>query len=235
MNVFVLWGWQISAIETHAGNTVYDESNYNWEEIGVMHITTDYDDKFVDTVLDWYKKVNPNDIVINHSTVPIGTNQKLAEVIGLQLHHSPIRWLDYKSIRFLFIKYTSSLQSAVYLRGIGIEKVEALNSFEATEVLKLLDDTQTRWNILFAEFAHELCKKYGLDYGMVYEDANYTHNDWYRKLDQHHLMRPILNPPEWGIYWERFDLLPDWKFKDVCKELNQNNIDTFIQRQKDNG
>lgn len=222
----------MAEIERHYGNTVYTPESKKSEVCEVMHIEWDVDRK---DMVEWIGKIKP-DTVFLHSIVPIWFTRELSEETGIEVVHSPSRWDSYHAVRFVFPKYTSSIQWAMYLRKIGIEKVDPLGSPEITEAIKLLDCMYDWWNALFAEYARQFCAKHELDFNIVYDDANFTYNDWCKKLDKSQLCRPIMVPIEWWIpKWEVLrwiELLEDSALKQAFEKLNQDNIDMFIERQK---
>lgn len=244
-NVFVLWlekNWKIiGEIERHAWNNVYwtikkdgemDTSELSDGVVDVMHICIEYSETFLLEVKVRWERLSPK-MVIVHSIVPIGTCKELSDALWVVVHHSPINGMNYRDVKYMFTQFTSSLESAIYLRNLWIEKVEPLGSREATETLKLLDLAYDAWGLLFAELARQICERNKLDFTSVYEDSNRFHNDACRKTNRNGEIRGVYNPPEGSVDQGIFDLLPDGKLKDIIKNLDEENKQAFIQKQAD--
>ena len=162
-----------------------------------MHVCVGYSDKFIETVKNYNATFNP-ELIIIHSTVPVGTTSKIKDV---NIVHSPIRGIHpnlYDGIT-KFVKYVGgddkSTKLAIrHLESLWIDTVK-LGSSETTELLKILSTTYYLHNVLYAKEVQELCNKYEVDFNEVYTHANNTYNEGYRKLGLENVVRPILTPP----------------------------------------
>lgn len=161
-------------------------------KVHVMHICIPYSDTF-ETTVNVARKVWEPEVVIVHSTVPVGTCDKLGVV------HSPIRGVHpnlAEGIR-TFVKYFGSadqtklnMAAAVFFQ-LGIEVVIYPNA-KTTEALKLWDTTQYGWNILLNKAIAKWCEDKNIPFDVVYTHANMTYARGYARLGMQHVIRPIL-------------------------------------------
>lgn len=149
-----LWqiGWAIKKIEEEAGNKVYYKTRSTsflpeaWEEIEVMHTSIMYEwngENFFKSIKETFDQFKPK-MIINHGTCPVGTMNKLHNLLGQEVAHSPVNGKHpdlYVSIKYIFTKFASELRAVHYLLGIGISKVEYMPA-------QLLITTAYGWDIL---------------------------------------------------------------------------------------
>lgn len=189
----------------------------------VLHITYPYFKNFVQVTKKYVVQYKPQ-LVIIHSTVPVGTTRKISS----SAVHSPIRglhpYLD-KGIR-TFVKYFSgpkASQAARIFSAIGI-KTKVFRKPETTELLKILDTTYYGWNIVFCKEVKRICDKLRLDFNEVYAIANVDYNDGYKRLGRPDVVRPVLKPMTGKIgghcIVQNCDLFNDWLTK-IVKERNK--------------
>lgn len=158
----------------------------------VIHICFPYNQSAYDfsAEVEKYKKQFTSDLVVVHSTVPVGTSSALGAV------HSPIRGVHphiAKSIR-TFVKFFGgemAEQAADIFREKGVKTYCTARS-EETEAGKLWDTTQYGIFILLNKEIHLYCERYGLDYNVVYGMFNKTYNEGYSELGREEVMRPYL-------------------------------------------
>lgn len=153
-------------------------------------------------------------LIIVHSTVPVGTT----DILGDLAVHSPVRGVhpDLAGGIRTFVKYfggARAREAAMIFAQIGIEGRMVASSRD-TEALKLWDTTQYGWNIVLQKSIHAYCKQHGLDFDLVYADANKTYNEGYATLGMGHVARPILKHVEGKIGGHcvvpNAQLLGDW-------------------------
>jgi UDP-N-acetyl-D-mannosaminuronate dehydrogenase len=155
----------------------------------VIHICFPYTESFVKEVRGYIEMFRPK-LVIVHSTVPIGTCDKYGWV------HSPVRGVHpnlEQGIR-TFVKFFGG-QSAYDAAQIFVEKgilCSIHDEARTMEALKLWDTTQYGVMILLEKEIHKFCSQYGLDYDVIYGEANKTYNEGYQKLGRPDVMRPWL-------------------------------------------
>ena len=212
----------------------------------ILHICYPPVKNFAEITKRYIKKYKPN-LVIIHSTVPVGTTKK----VGSLAVHSPVRGMHIKkhhpgilkntriekshnidkSLYFSkslssFVKYfggKKAKKAANYFSKIGI-KTLCFKKSETTELLKIFDTTYYAWNIVFAKEIKRICDKLKLDFDEVYTIPNQDYNKGYRKLGKRHVLRPVLKPILGKIgghcLISNCDLLNDWVTKTI-KERNK--------------
>jgi hypothetical protein len=137
-----------------------------------------------------YKKIFSPDLVVIHSTVPVGTSRKLNAV------HSPIRGVHPHLVKGIktFVKFFGgerAEEAAQYFREKGVETETSPRS-DDTEAAKLWDTTQYGAMILLNKEIATYCAKHGLDFNIVYTLFNKTYNEGYMKLGRNEVVRPYL-------------------------------------------
>lgn len=158
------------------------------DNIEIIHICFPYSDDFVSEVKRYQKLYKPKYTVI-HSTTPIGTSRQC------KAHHSPIRGIHpylEEGIR-TFVKYLAPKSDELkeYFEKAGI-KVKLIDKTENTEALKLWSTTQFKRFIELEKEIYDWCEENGLDFDVVYTEANETYNEGYEKLGMEHVRRPVL-------------------------------------------
>ncbi len=159
---------------------------YQAEEVDVVHICIPYSEDFNWEVNFWKEEA----LVIVHSTVPVGTCDKLGVV------HSPIRGVHphmEKGIR-TFVKYfggKDAKKAANIFKKLGI-KTRVYKDAKTTEALKLWDTTQYGRLIMLEKEIHNWCEKNKVDFNAVYTQANKDYNEGYVKLGRPEVVRPYL-------------------------------------------
>ena len=159
-----------------------------------IHICFPYSKSFHGDV-EIYRDLFDAKYIIIHSTVPIGTTNKIVGAV-----HSPIRGVHphlAESIE-VFVKYIGYNDEytgdAVYdeFEEYGIEPV-LIEDSNNTEAGKLLSTTYYGWNIMFEKWVYEYCEKNNLDFDTVYTHFNNTYNIGYERMDMIDVTRPVLN------------------------------------------
>lgn len=179
---------------------VLDSSGYPVEGIDVgrevdtqftvVHICFPYSEDFINSVKEYKDKyLEPGGLLIIHSTVPIGTCEKLRCI------HSPIRGVHPNLAQGIktFKKYFGGERAedaANYFAPIC--PTEAVSDSRQTEALKLLDTTQLGYLIVLEKKIYEWCKVMDLDFDFVYREANKTYNEGYMRLNRPEVVRPWL-------------------------------------------
>ena len=164
--------------------------NNNWpKKFYAIHICIPFSNSFSQAVRGIKKKYG-YEILIIHSTVPVGTSDKLGAV------HSPIRG-DHpnlaKGIK-TFVKYVggkNSQAAAKLFKRYGI-RTKILRNTKDAEALKLWDTTQYGWMIILNKEIWNWCKKNKVNFDIVYQDTNKTYNAGYMKLGKKNVIRPNL-------------------------------------------
>ena len=161
------------------------------KQYDVLHICFPYHDAdtFNDAVREYVAFHTPS-LVIIHSTVPVGTSAIHGAV------HSPIRGLHpnlEQGIR-TFVKFfggPKAEEAALLFSDLGI-KCLVTDKAENTEAMKLWDTLQYGMAILLQQEIHEYCQDHGLDFSVVYTEANHTYNQGYAALGRPEYAKYVL-------------------------------------------
>jgi hypothetical protein len=166
-----------------------DKSNFEERNYEVLHICFSYGNEFVSTVQEYQLRFSPK-ITIIHSTVPVGTSEKLFAV------HSPCRGIhpNLKEGILTFVKYfggEKAEEAACYFNDCGI-RTHTHPASRNTEAMKLWDTTIYGWNIILEKMIFAYCKENNLDFDLVYTKANESYNEGYEKLGHAEYKKYIL-------------------------------------------
>lgn len=156
-----------------------------------LHICIPYSEKFEQAVKDYAKVYLAKDgIIVVHSSVPVGTCDKLKAV------SSPMRGTHpniYEGLR-VFTKYFGGAQSPMAVLPF-IEcavNTETNPDAKQCEAAKLWDTTQYGWNIMLNKAIKEYCEINKMDFDFIYTEWNKSYNEAYRKLGNENVVRPVL-------------------------------------------
>jgi len=196
-------GKAINQIEEDASNKTYVCDIGKEPEnimVDVAHICIPFSKNFIDDVIHYINKYEPK-LVIVHSTIKTNTIQEIKKRTNVNIVHSPCMGIHpylYEGIK-TFIKIISGdTESCIiaqnHFSDIGI-KSHIFKKENAGELAKLLDTTYYSWNMIFAKYVSEKCKKYDCSFEEVYEMTNSIYNEGYGKLGKNNVIRPILYPP----------------------------------------
>lgn len=189
----------------------------------VLHICYPPIKDFLKVTKSYIKEYRP-ELVIVHSTVPVGTTEK----IGRFAVHSPIRGVHPHLVKGImtFVKYFGgprARKAASYFSAVGI-KTKFFSKSETTELLKILDTTYYGWNIMFCKETKRICDRFGLNFEEVYGIANRDYNEAYAKLGMAHVIRPVLKAISGKIGGHcvvpNTFLLKDW-LTDILRKRNE--------------
>ncbi|MCK9319990.1 hypothetical protein [Methanoculleus sp.] len=182
------------------------ESEINNCETKTLHITYPYSDKFFHTTYFYIEKTKP-ELVIIHSTVPVGTTK---ELIGrncfssvIYFVHSPVRGQHpnlYESLK-TFVKYIGTDSDIAFemtkkeLKGMPVRRMK---STETSELAKLLCTSYYGIMIAWHREMKDMCDYFNVDFYEAVTDLNRTYNEGYCKF-RPNVVRPILDPPSGKI------------------------------------
>ena len=160
----------------------------------VMHVCFPYSGKFVDYVVDYIARYQP-ELVIIHSTVPPGTTESIPFVKTV---HSPVRGRHPSMTRDIktYVKYfggKDAEEAAKIFEDLGI-KTKSFSDSKTTELGKLLCNIRWGLNIAFAQEQGRMCKHYGIKYEDVVNEFELSRNDGLSKIDRENVRMPILYP-----------------------------------------
>jgi UDP-N-acetyl-D-mannosaminuronate dehydrogenase len=185
-----------SAIHKIVGGVYTTISKTTWDtsEVDVIHICIPYSEKFK-YLVEEYK--GHSDLIIVHSTVPVGTCDALGVV------HSPIRGVHTHLIEGIrtFVKYfggKNAKKAAKVFSDLGI-KTKVFKEARTTEALKLWDTTYYGKLIMIEKEIHTWCVKNNIDFDAIYREANKDYNEGYIKLGRPEVVRPYLKHMEGPI------------------------------------
>ncbi len=171
------------------GHDIYKYAPRPKEQYDVLHICIPYTPAFESSVDVYRHTFNPKLIII-HSTVPVGTSNKLNAV------HSPCRGIHpnlEEGIR-TFTKFfggkDAQIASEIFSK-LGIP-VQVTEDSDTTEALKLWDTTIYGWNIILQKEIKNYCDENKLDFNLIYTEANRTYNEGYEKLGHPEYKKYIL-------------------------------------------
>jgi len=155
------------------------EGHFDFVHLAIPYVT---EKQFSDAVAEVREKFTPA-LIINHSSVPVGTSRKL------DLVHSPIRGVHPNLERGIrtFTKYFGAVNrnvaevagSTFSAQGI---KVKIANCPEETEAGKLWCTTGYGLNIVLEKIIFAYCKEKKLDFNFVYSEFNDSYNKGYSAL-----------------------------------------------------
>lgn len=170
---------------------IYD---YQLKQYDFFHVCVPYKDfkQFSWAIESMHMDHGKHDtIIIIHSTVPIGTTEKIQNAV-----HSPVRGVHpdlAPSIR-TFVKFIGGERAEEVkeeFEKFGLRCITTPNA-RNTEAMKLWSTTQHGLAILLEKFIHAFCKRLGLDFYIVYTQANKTYNEGYAKMGKPQFCRPVL-------------------------------------------
>lgn len=198
------------------------DTKYEAKHYDVMHVCIPFVDDSFFTIVENYKKEFTPNVVIVHSTVPVGTNKKLGSVA------SPCRGVHphLKESIMTFVKYFGG-KDAVEASEIFIDKgikVYVTEDSDTIEAMKLWCTTQYGLNLIMEKFIYKYCLENGLDFNVVYTDCNKTYNEGYLKLGFPQYQKYILQHREGKIgghcIMPNLDLIGSNIITDLIKNYN---------------
>lgn len=159
--------------------------------VDILHVCFPYSEGFIGQV-EFYQTLYKPKYTIIHSTIPVGTSNKLSAI------HSPIRGLhpNLEGGIKTFVKFIGGEKAsevADYFRKAGM-KVMLFDKAETTEAMKLFDTEYFRACIEFAQKVKAYCDEHDLNFHEVYTLANTTYNEGYTILGHSEFVRPVLQP-----------------------------------------
>lgn len=186
-----------------------------------IHICIPYSENFIDVVEMYQRRFSPK-ITVVHSTVPVGTCNKLGAV------HSPVtgRHPNMEEGIRTFTKYFGGIQAvvaALFFTEHGI-KTTVYNDSDITEAMKLFSTTQYGLNILIEKEIHAWCERNNLPFEAIYTESNRDYNEGYEKLGVKDVCRSNLKHMDGAIGGHcvapNLELLHDFPLGDLVKKYN---------------
>ncbi len=212
-----------NVLKPHYNVFLRDKNDNLTGNFDVIHVCYSNIKDFIKITNIYIKKYKPN-LVIIHSTIPVGITKKILKTAV----HSPIRGLHpnlEKGIK-TFVKYfggPKAKEAAKIFSDIGI-KTKIFKNPETTELLKILDTAYYGWNIIFAKEVKRICDKLKLDFDEIYTISNRDYNKGYIKLGKSNVVRPVLKamPGKIGGHCvvQNCEMLESWITK-IIKERSK--------------
>lgn len=211
-----------------------DESHYvraadlSWrnfrddETFDVMHICFGWTPDFDFWVEEWIANY-PCDLVICHSTVPVGT----CDVLNIV--HSPVsgRHPNLAPGIRTFTKWFGgerAREAAAIFSHMGCS-TRVYPRAATTEAMKIWATTLYGMEIMIAKEVHEWCERNGLPYEEVYQRATKDYNEGYRQLGEGKFARPYLDhvpgPIGGHCVIPNLDFVPDSQLVQLLKQRNE--------------
>ncbi len=191
------------------------------EKTQYLHICIPYEGNFSGVVEEYQKKYKP-ELTIIHSTVPVGTTEKLNAV------HSPVLGIHPHLLEGIktftkFIGGKRASEVADEFRRAGL-KIYIYEDSRTTELMKILDTTFYGVCIEYTKDVKEQCKRFGVPFEAWTLWTN-NYNEGYNKLGHPEYTRPnlvpIMTPIKGHCVMQNSELL-DTKFTDFLKENGRN-------------
>jgi UDP-N-acetyl-D-mannosaminuronate dehydrogenase len=156
------------------------------DKVDVIHICIpcSNQDEFVNVVMGYAKRFESKLLIVN-STVPPGTTQKIHELCGCLVAHSPVRGV-HKSLEHMewelkrWTKYVGGVNAEAgeaackHFEMAGF-KPKVLKRSVDTELAKLFETTYRAWMIACFQEMHRISRWFGADYGEVVDFLEDTH------------------------------------------------------------
>jgi UDP-N-acetyl-D-mannosaminuronate dehydrogenase len=176
----------------------------NKKEMGslsILNICIPYNKNFIQNVVNEISKTNP-ELIIIHSTVPVGTTAKIKLSPNQYLVHSPVIGYhpELKKCFKIFVKHIGSPDKKAlkitkkHYRKLGI-KYQSYDSYESTEIAKLLCTTYYGLCITWHSYMKSVCDHNNIDFSII-KQWNKHYNEGYKKLNLSKFNRPILEAPK---------------------------------------
>lgn len=204
-------GTAIRKIAAEAGFSVlskdldFDEftERKSGEKIDALHVCIPFKNDKADAFFSNIKgaiAVCEPEMVIIHSTVPLGTTDKLADQTKVPVFHSPVRGNHpdlKKDIQDNFVKFVGGKDkhelAISHLKKLGIKQVENGGNSTTTELGKMVNILGYAQWILFTKFVKDLSDLYGADFDIAYTEFTQTYNEGYDSTKPN-VKQPILKP-----------------------------------------
>ncbi len=170
-----------------------------------LHICYPYNKNFEKEVLKYCKTFVP-ELIIIHSTVPVGTTEALNYTNFVantspasHTVHSPVRGQHPTLDKALltFVKYVGTDSEEAFKmakKEMSNMKVKWIKNSKETELGKILSTSYYGLCIAWHREMNRLCKRFGVNFEDAVTDFNITYNASYKQL-RPNVIRPVLSPP----------------------------------------
>lgn len=166
-----------------------------------LHICYPYSNNFIKNSLKYVEHFQP-ELVINHSTVPVGTTKKIKDKIlsSIYIVHSPVTGDHPYLVKSLmtFVKYVGTENKKAYLKTkkeMSNMSLKWFSNSKDTELGKLLSTSYYGIVISWHREMKNFCEYFNVSYKNAITDFNLTYNAGYKKF-RPEVIRPVLYPPK---------------------------------------
>ena len=187
--------------------------------IDTMHICYTWNEEFVESATKYIRTYEP-ELVIIHSTLPIGTTQEVYDAVDkiCDIVHSPVIGKhpnlteSLRTFRKMIgpISEEAGARAVEHLSVLGVT-CEVYDSPRETELAKLFSTTYYGWNITFMKDVWKECKMLDVNFEQVYKTTNEIYNEGYAKFGDTQFIRPVLKYMGSGIgghcVWQNASIL----------------------------
>lgn len=211
-------------------------NGFDGQDAEYMHVCIPWDDKFKLVVAEYASVYGP-EIVIIHSTVPVGITRQLCEDLLRPCVHSPVRGKHPDLLDGLktFVKTigTSNARAGGRVKDLfesmGL-KTRLYDKSETTELAKLLCTTTYGLYLSWAQEQARMCEKLNLNYKEVAIEFAQDYNEGYQRLGHPEFTKPILTPGYIGGHcvMPNIDLLEQTFPSDFCNLIKQSNLQKYV-------
>lgn len=180
---------------------VYERGDKPLGHYDIIHICFPFSKFFCREVWRYMKLWEPM-VAIVHSTVPVGTMDKLK---SKKIVYSPVRGKHPELAEGIktFVKYFAGKGDAIDIAMTTFQyagvSVTRANSYKDLEAAKLLDTTAYGWNIVFMKAVRKFCRDNNLDFDTVYTSFTESYNAGYSLMGYPEFVRPVLKPMDGPI------------------------------------
>jgi hypothetical protein len=166
----------------------------SWEGPTAMHVCVRYSDTFIETVKNYIDEYHPR-VTIVHSTVPLGTMEKLSVATNGPVYHAPVlgrhdRLVSALRTYKMFITGPANNLKG-YFKSHRIKTKYCGKDWKITELAKLLCLYRLAVDVNTSRGIKSLCDKVGVDYNTINE-FEINRNDGLRKIDDENMCRPVM-------------------------------------------
>jgi len=144
--------------------------------VDILHVCFPYDEKFVETTVDYMKRFQPKLTLIESTVLPF-TTSKIFEKTGLEVCHSPVRGRKADGFKWSYFAYTkfvgpttasSGRMAEEYYQSLGFKTYVCSSPLE-TEFMKVLNTTYYGLMITWFQEIHRICEKFHVNEEEVIE------------------------------------------------------------------
>jgi len=183
--------------DPHLGVFATDEEGDNYHKDVVLHICFPCKDQFLFTeIVEFYINLFEPEAVFIHSTVSVGTTDKIIEQNDkdLIILYTPVRGRHETLPDHVrkFVKYFGPVDCPLLANNeevMRLPEVELIHEIfpfikfsivdnaRDIEMAKIMSTSYLGWNLLFEKEMYKMCKENDLDFKFVYSEFNKSYND----------------------------------------------------------